>query len=185
MQLRTSGRAKIAESPTLVRELTVDDLTALATERGAHQPGQTLTRIRDSHHDVAKCFAEGMTNFEVQIATGYSSSRISILKQDPSFQELVEHYRHVKTEATADLAVRMKSLSLDALEELRERMHTEDLAPEMLLDILKVTADRTGHGPTNKVTQTNVNVNLADLLREARERVRPVPPLIEGKPNDR
>ena len=171
LNLRTVGRPAKQVAAHTVRELTEADLGMLALGRPTAQP-PAVKQIRDSHHAVARCLAQGMRPGQVSIITGYSLSRISILQADPSFRELLLFYREPVGEAFADLQVRMASLSLDALEILRERMldSPEDFNPSQLLDIMKAGADRTGHGPSTKNTQVNVNIDLAARLESARRR---------------
>lgn len=166
--VRTSGRAAAADKCEVLRDLTLADLPSLDRPRET-KPG-TVAKLRDSHHSVARLIAEGHRSAEIQVITGYSASRISILQADPAFQELVTFYRENKSELYADLHTRMQSLSLEVLEELRDRLHDtpDDVSTSQLLEALKLTADRTGHGP--KTTQVNVNVEIADRLRAARHR---------------
>jgi len=184
---RTRGRAASPITATQVRELVQSDLALLETEKGV--TSTPLKRLRDSHHGLARALAAGMTPAQCQIITGYSPSRVSILQADPAFRELVDHYRGLETELHADMIERMKTLGLDALEELRERLEDspEDFQPSMLLEITKVMADRTGAGPSSKQTSVNVSVNYADMIKSARERAAPTGgigsgpgPLIEG-----
>jgi len=167
---RTRGRAAQPITAVQIRELVESDLALLATERGITP--QPIKKLRDSHHGLARALAAGMTPAQCQIITGYSPSRISILQADPAFQELVSHYRGLETELHADMIERMKTLGLDSLEELRERLEDkpEDFSPNMLLEIVKTMADRTGAGPATKSTSVNVQVNYADMVKAARER---------------
>lgn len=170
LQLRTSGRAPVPISCEVKRELTEADLAMLGMEKGVKPP--LLKKLKDSHHGLARVLASGSSPGEASLVTGFSLSRISILQNDPSFQELLTHYRSVSHEVFADLQQRMTSISLDALEELRERLidTPEELESDFLLDLVKVTADRTGHGPSSKQTQVRVNVDLAERLEAARKR---------------
>ena len=110
---------------------------------------------------------------EASLITGYSLSRISVLQGDPSFKELLEFYRSHQDAAYANLHDRMATLSMDALEELRERLddHPEEFTPGALLEMVKTLADRTGFAPTTKSLNVNVDLNsFADRLEEARKR---------------
>jgi hypothetical protein len=53
----------------------------------------SIKRIRDHHHHIARLIAQGKRTTEVAREVGYSISRISILKGDPAFRQLVEMYR--------------------------------------------------------------------------------------------
>lgn len=165
------GRTALPLEATVVRDLTPADLVLLETMRG-HKP-RPLTKLRDSHHWLARKLASGSRPVEASMVTGYSPSRISILQADPTFQQLLQHYRENTDEIYADVHERMSSLSLEALEELRERLHEEPetLSPLTLLEIVKTLADRTGYGPSSKSTVTTVNIDLAGRLDRARARV--------------
>ena len=60
--------------------------------------------------------------------------------------------------------------------ELQDRLELdpEKVSTDQLLDTIKLTADRTGNGP--KQTNVNVNVNLGDRMKAARERAALPPP---------
>jgi hypothetical protein len=53
----------------------------------------SIKRIRDHHHLIARLIAQGKRTTEVAHEVGYSISRISILKGDPAFRQLIEMYR--------------------------------------------------------------------------------------------
>src|SRR5215475_5111853 len=100
------------------RDLTEADLAALA----AAPPGplKSITRIRASHHSLARCLAAGMKSSQAGLVTGYTTVRIHQLEGDPAFQALVADYRAEAKSVFADMAERMNDLSLDALELLQE-----------------------------------------------------------------
>lgn len=182
LSLRTAGRAPAPISFALGRELEAADLVLLEGEKGSKPP--PLKRIRDSHHAVARLLANGSKPAEVSAITGYSLSRVSILQADPAFKELVEFYRTVgPQQAFADLRERMVTLSLDAVEELRDRLEQDpdSISSSLLLDIAKVFADRTGHAPA-KSTNITVNFDLARRLNAARERAGLAPALSPPSP---
>lgn len=77
-------------SPADIVQLMPSDLDDL--DKIAVQPG-SIKRIRDHHHLIAKLVAKGMRTGDIAREVGYSISRISILKNDPAFRQLVEMYR--------------------------------------------------------------------------------------------
>lgn len=167
--IRLSGRAPAALVAAEVRELSPDDFALLATERGV-EPAP-LKRLGERHHALAKLLAQGTAPGEAAVVTGLSASRVSILKADPTFQDLVAFYREKVDAAYVDMHSTLAGLSLDAAQELRERLEEEPekISVGQLLEITKLGADRTGFGP--KSTQdVNVNVGLADRMQAARER---------------
>lgn len=174
LDLRLMGRKATAIGAEVLRELTTSDLGLLSIERSI-QPTH-VQRITDRHHALARCLATGMSATEAGLCTGYTASRISILRGDPSFEELIAFYQGEKSRPVLDLQERMTSLALDATSELQDRLELEpaSVSTDQLLDTIKLTADRTGHGP--KQTNVNVNVNLGDRMKAARERAALPPP---------
>lgn len=195
LEVRTVGRPAKPLEGEIVRQLNSADLALLEIERGVKAP--SLKKLRDSHHAIAKCIAQGLPNTDISVITGYSQSRISILKADPAFQELVAFYKDkvadVFDEAISNAATKIASVRNDVLEELSDRLNDEPekIATETLLDALKVTADRSGHGPASKSTNVHLHVDLADRIAAGRRRVAQLgapqtpqvsaaPPTIEG-----
>lgn len=156
---------------SLGRELTPADMDALR-DRPAVKP-EPLKAIRARHHAIARALALGQKPGIVAATYGFSNSRISILMADPTFAELVEHYRAADTDDLRDLRERLIGISIDAADEISRRLETapEALATDSLLKMLELTADRTGHGPKSS-TDVNFNVGFADRLRAARERTK-------------
>ena len=77
-------------SPAEIIPLTSIDLEDL--DKVAERPS-SIKRIRDHHHQIARLIAQGRRTTEVAKEVGYSISRISILKGDPAFRQLIEMYR--------------------------------------------------------------------------------------------
>jgi hypothetical protein len=165
------GRKAKAVRAEFSRELTSADLAMSPTLPSQAQP---LKRIRDSHHSLARVLASGAGEAQASAITGYSPSRISILKADPQFQDLLAFYREPTVDIVADLRSRMADMGLEALEELRERLHEqpEEFTVGLLNEVIKTMADRTGHAPQRGPTSvTQINVDLGDRMARARERV--------------
>lgn len=172
---RTLGRARREIDIEYSRDLAEADLALLASERGT-APRQ-VQRLRDRHHSLARCLAQGMTNNEASAVTGYDPSRISILLSSPDFKDLVAHYRKVEDSLLGEFVDRATTLTLTAMNELQDRLEDkpETLSEGMLLEVAKSFADRTGHAPVQKSINVNANVNLGDRLQAARRRVRELP----------
>lgn len=168
--VKLTGRATRPVCAELIRELNDADLALLSVERGIKAP--TIKKLRDSHHALARCLALGMSNTEASIVTGMGSGRISVLKSDPAFEELMEFYRAGKNEVIADLTDRMATVALVAADRMLEKLEDDDAPPSdnFILEAAKFAADRTGHGPQTKATNLNINVNLADRLAAGRQR---------------
>lgn len=169
--IHLGGRATKALHAEVVRELTQSDLALLATERGV-QPTH-VQRITDRHHALARCLASGMSATEAGLCTGYTASRISVLRGDPAFEELIAFYRADRGAEVLDLQSKFTALAKDATTEIQERLELEpaSFGNDQLIDVVKLAADRSGNGPQSKTTNLNVNVNLGDRMKAARERV--------------
>lgn len=181
IDLNLIGRKTKPVTCEVERELTGADIEMLSHERGI-QP-TTIKKLRDSHHSLARLIAKGMKGHEISLVTGYTESRISTLKSDPAFQDLIEFYRQNDIEIAADLTQRLLNVALDATQEVHERLQDspEVIPLEDLQSLIKLAADRTGYGP--KSTNVNVNVDLSDRIRAARQRLEgaEAPRLVQGE----
>lgn len=174
---RTRGRAPQPIVAEVVRELDATDLVLLATEKGSKP--SAIKRLTERHHALARVLAAGtMPIGEAATLCGYALSRVSILQNDPAFKELLAFYREDAQRPFRDLHNRLSGLAMDAAEELslrlEEDMQTEDIKDKkvsigQLMELTKMGADRTGHGPSS--TSLNVNLDLAGRLEAARKRV--------------
>lgn len=173
---------------TNLRVLTRADLAVLAEPR----PPTRLKQLRDNHHRIARAVASGLKNWEVAEACGISVGRVDSLRKDPSFLELVAHYRGMLADewASADPVVgylrsnaaKAQAMLSDKLDEAAEK--GEFLPTRDLLGIAELGLDRTGYGKVNK--NVNVNVDFAANLEAARQRARSArsdPRLIEAEPS--
>lgn len=175
MAVLQRGRKAIASSPEVsdIRVLSRADLSVLAEAR----PANSIQKLRDTHHRLARAIASGLRDAECAEVCGYSVQRVSLLKADPAFMELVAHYRSIVTAewaANADPVIdymrsnalkaqAMISDKIDAAFEAEEFLPTRDL-----LGIAELGLDRTGYGKVNK--NVNVNVDFAATLEAARKR---------------
>lgn len=156
----------------VVRELREADKALLAQQPVAVRNGTQLRRIRDSHHKLARLLADDLSVTEVSLITGYSPNRIYVLSNDPTFRELISHYRENKEQEYSDFHERMAAFGTDALQELHQRLdeNPEKMDDKFLMKVVETLADRTGHAPVSKSVSVNVNANLADRLTRARQR---------------
>lgn len=160
--------------PVVVRPLRVEDLDLLIVERApSSRPPLTLERITDRHHMLARNLAAGMPAWEASVISGYHPSYISQLTTCPTFQNLVKHYRDNVDALYADVHQHHVGMTVDSAVILRERMENDpdSLSTGQLIEINKLGADRTGHGPQTSSTQVNIHVNTAAKLETARKRV--------------
>jgi len=168
------GRKAVESPPVItdVRPLARADLAHLTERR---EP-KTIQTLRDNHHRIARAVAGGMSNAEVAATCGISIGRVNTLKADPSFEELVAHYRSVLTTewAQADTVIEfMRSNALKAQAMLSDKLDDasekgEYLPTRDLLGIAELGLDRTGYGKVNK--NVNINVDFASKLEAARQR---------------
>lgn len=123
------GGRKNAQGPELiieiVRGLTEDDIPRLASPDPLNSKPIPIAKLRASHHQLAQLLSQGRPDTEVSLITGYSQSRISILKSDPTFQELMNSYADIRQDIFVDTLERMKILGLSTLDELQERLESE------------------------------------------------------------
>lgn len=170
------GPGRSTKPPNMVldvRPLEVADLAALA----AHiESGQTLgvtpseiKRIRPTHHRLARLLAMGLDESKAGLLCNYTPARVAVLKSDPAFQELMAAYGATVEESWADTVEIMSGLSQDALQELQARLdeNPELFKVEQLMDLAKLTLDRSGNGPssTTNVNQRTIHMTASDLER--------------------
>lgn len=151
----------------ITRSLTPEDLLELAQPSEEPQGAPALKQIRASHHELARLLAKGEKQVRIAHITGFSQTRISILKSDPSFQELLTYYTEMETQsfekARIDVAERLHSLGIDTLEVLHERVRDDpdSLDGKTLIGLAELTLDRIGHGK-----QSTVNNNVTHSVDE-------------------
>lgn len=169
--VRVNGRVAVPLEVEVVRELAPADLTLLGQERGIKP--SPIGKLGDRHHSLARCLAEGMKPAEASAVTGYSISRISILKSDPTFKELQEFYREHKDAQFAEFGRRAAMVALTALNNLQEQLEDEENPPSLAqnLEVVTKLADRTGHAPKTGMAQVQVNVGLGSAMASARARL--------------
>ena len=144
---------------------------------GLDRPEQrpsVIKRLRDHHHLVARLVAKGWRTTDIANEVGLSISRVSILKGDPAFQQLVETYR-MNENAMRDaleLDVIKKQVLLEglALQQMVDKyLDTPDeITHEMARADYESVHDRM-HGKLNR----NINVSMTDQqLAERHEKRR-------------
>lgn len=150
------GRRAAQVEMTILRELGEEDVKALTTGPKLGIAQSPLTKLRNSHHMLARLLGEGKSCAECSLLTGYVPSRISILQNDPAFKDLVEYYRTQVDAQYIDVHARLASLGLSTIDELAERLENDpdQFANKDLMALAELTLDRAGHGPTAK-TQVN------------------------------
>lgn len=131
-----------------------------------------ILKLRTTHHELARLLACGFKDVDISRVTGYSQSRISILKRDPMFSQLVDEYMARRDEFAVDFSARLRQISATSLEMLQERMEDEPKAftPRDLRQLAEMALDRTGHGKTMTVNNVNVTKQTLDEIKASIEK---------------
>lgn len=132
-----------------------------------------IKALRFTHHRCAQLLAMGMDETKVAMLCNYTAQRVSHLKQDPAFAELLAYYANSTEEEFADFVSTAANLSMDFLHRLQQQLDEtpEAFTPGTLLEAIRVLADRTGHAPVQKSLNVNVNADLGARLQAARGRL--------------
>lgn len=180
-----------------VRDLVEADVSALWDLQPGDLdiPGQSILKIRNVHHSLAKLLAEGRKLQEISLITGYNPAYICTIQNDPAMANLITYYKSQVDETYVNVHERLATISMVAAEELMERIteKPETFTNREAMELVALAADRTGHGPQSRNTQVNVNIDLATRLENARLRVesldlapapepRSAPPMLEHNP---
>jgi hypothetical protein len=140
--LSTRGRKAGKMDVFVVRELDEDDLgNILNPPMVLPSSGGAVKKLRTQHHNLARLIAQGVKGADICMITGYDPSRISVLKADPAFQELVAYYGAQTEEVFVDVHKRMAAVGQMALEEVQSRLEEEPekIGTAMLMEIVDKT----------------------------------------------
>lgn len=177
MNRALSNRNNNTPQISSVRALTAADLEIL--RRPAAKT--TIKTIRDSHHTIAWLLALGKTDIEVAQEVGMSIARVSGLKSDPAFKELLSTYRTDIVQARRDHSDALASLAtsnmLKAERQIADTLDEADAEGKVipLRDLTRITADRMDRfGYGKHTSSTNINVGFAAKLEAAISRSRRV-----------
>jgi hypothetical protein len=142
-----------------------------------NQLSERITYLRESYELVARMFAAGMSAVMISRKTGYSMRRLSLLWNDPTFQERLQQYQRIAEKHLEEAAIdyaevkRHNALVAERLtkDKLEEAQETGELPS--FRDLLAISgdwADRFGY--SKRATQLNVNIDFASALDRAIER---------------
>ncbi len=107
-----------------------------------------VERFRESHHAVAMMFAAGMTPSMIRQKTGYSTRRLTLIYNNPAFQDLIkikakriEERWEEKIDAFTDLGL---TNMIAAERQLHDKIAQADDEGEFLptRDLISIVADR-------------------------------------------
>lgn len=139
-----------------------------------------IKRLRDSHHRLARLFAQGVRNHEIAEATGYSRQRVNDLQRDPMFQELVAQYREEIHEEWKEeqrdyyaTANKVRDVTAQVVADWVQDVRDNDPAEIPIRTVMAIHdtfADRTGFG--RKQTNVNLNVDIKTRLDAALRRTK-------------
>jgi hypothetical protein len=132
------------------RALTAEDLAAAKETRAlsipaGDEPVSALARIKSTHHHLARVLAEGVNNIEASARTGYSPSRVALLRKDPAFVELIHYYRQTEVDPVyMSVHDTLATLGQMATETLRQRLEEEpdSFKHRELMEIMSASLDR-------------------------------------------
>lgn len=132
----------------------------------------TIKSIRNTHHRLAQLLAGGMDEVQAALLCNYSVNRVSILKSDPAFKELLAYYARNVAVEFQDFVSAAAALSEDVVHRLQQIMdeEPEKLSPSTLIEMGKFLADRSGNAPVTRTHNVNVNIGMGDRIRAARLR---------------
>lgn len=155
---------------TIGRELAPEDWELSQAAGSAGAPGSRpapLSTVRARHHMAARLFAAGLSVHDVSLQTGYTTSRLYVLKGDPTFRDLIAHYQACEHERFEDVQERMKLLGLAAADEILDRLETapETISTETLRSLVATMLDRAGHGPVQKQQSITVHMSRDELMQ--------------------
>ena len=148
-----------------VRAMKITDVESL------RQPSARprVAKLRDSHYQMIRMFAAGLTNAEVASQMGYTVSRVSILRNSPAIREQVDRF-HAHADDTAkesmDAIVRMQNeIALKGLRTTLDKIEDGELPDSLVLKAVDSALDRIGYH--RKSTKENVNINFAARIEQA------------------
>jgi hypothetical protein len=179
-------RGAPSSPPSFLREIAPEDEVALA---GPYSDGvgagRALTRIRQTHHMAARLLAEGRREFEVAAITGYTPQRITLLKSDPAFANLVSEYKNELQAKYLNVHERLANLGVAITDEFLERLENapESIPESELREWAKLALDRGGYGPKStrdvNVRSESAVLHLVEQIKAERQETTQVK-LLEG-----
>lgn len=167
---RGNRKALSSLSIEFVRELTEEDLPELRNpSKLATAASPVVKELKSSHHRLAQLLAQGHHHAEVSLLTGYSEGYISRMLDDSAFKSLMKHYAVVDEIKHTDVVERMRSLGIDAMEELQKRLaehpeefsirETQELMELTLLKPMAIAAERAKGGGGGSGASPVINIS--------------------------
>jgi len=155
----------------VVRALTEMDIINTQGLTLPAKPPAPIAEVTQQHHSLARLLADGLTVVEVSRIAGISTKRIKLLKDDPAFRELIEHYTETKTVVYLDVHQQLADVAGEAISEIANRLADPErrtkMADSTLIRIAESGLDRTGWGPSKTVKVGDDSSSLISKLKEA------------------
>lgn len=168
------GRRKVALPPpsfAVVRALGLDDLPALMAGGALtpQLPRPRLSAVGSVHHLLAQLVAEGKSNIDVGLITGYTPQYVGQLRGDPAFAELVAHYMSERERVFVDVLERINTLGVQSVEELMRRVELDagKFKPRELMEIAKLALDAAKGGGSSGASGPQVAISVNFVPGEA------------------
>jgi hypothetical protein len=132
----------------ILRELGEEDLPQLLNPEPTGVGVSKIKELKQGHHHLAQVLAQGIPQVKASLMTGYSMNRISVLKNDPAFAELLDFYRTNQEIKFAEVTERKARLGISMLDELQNRLEDdpEKFTNRELLDGTEMLLRADGNG---------------------------------------
>jgi hypothetical protein len=155
------------------RELAEDDFAKLNDERGVQKPLPLAKRLSQRHRALAQYISLGYTDGECAALLGYSPSRISILKSDPAFINLLAIYLSEQQGRYETVEKKAVGVLEETLDQIADQLENEpEISMGTKLEIVKTIGDRVGFAPQQKPSgDANINITIAAQMEAGRARV--------------
>jgi hypothetical protein len=136
----------------VVRELNEADMSMLLNPGPVGSTTPLIKTLRARHHHLARILAMGEDDRSASIITGYSMSRISLMRADPAFQDLVAYYKAQADAEYVGVHEQLAQLGTEVVEELQERLETkpETFSTKDLLLLGEFALDRSVAPPKSR-----------------------------------
>ena len=117
-----------------------------------------VAKLRDSHLSMIRMFAAGLTNAEVAHQTGYTVSRVSLIRNTPAVQERVAKFHEAADSAaqkTIDSIQEMQTeIARKGLRHTLDKIEDGELSDQLVIKAVDSALDRIGYH--RKTTKENV-----------------------------
>lgn len=125
--------------------------------------------LKPRHRELARLHALGKTNNEICAILGYSTSRVSILVNNPAIRREVDRYRNRLYDR--DLTTAIKDLGYDSVEVLEQMLRSDDAKLKDRVDAAKWVLEKVSGKPRQEISVESQSLNrFFDLLQDLKDR---------------